>query len=38
MSFEDNKILAFNQYQKSDAAPFIIQADLECIVKKNDGC
>ena len=34
MPFEDNKILEFNQYQKSDAAPFIIYADLECVVKK----
>ena len=26
---EDNKILEFNQYQKSYKAPFIIYADLE---------
>ena len=31
MSSEDTKILEFNQYQKSDKAPFIIYADLECI-------
>ena len=37
MPHEDNKILEFNQYQKSDKAPFIIYADLECIIKKIDG-
>ena len=31
MPSEDTKILEFNQYQKSDKAPFIIYADLECI-------
>ena len=34
----DTKILEFNQYQKSDKAPFIIYADLECIIEKTDGC
>ena len=38
MPSEDTKILEFNQYQKSDKAPFIIYADLECIIKKADGC
>ena len=38
MSFEDTKILEFNQYQKSDKAPFIIYADLECIIEKVCGC
>ena len=35
----DTKILEFNQYQKSDKAPFIIYADLslECIIEKTDG-
>ena len=28
MPSEDTKILEFNQYQKSDKAPFIIYADL----------
>ena len=32
MPFEDTKILDFNQYQKSDKAPFIIYADLECLI------
>ena len=35
---EDTKILEFNQYQKSDKAPFIIYADFECIIEKIDGC
>ena len=38
MPSEDTKILEFNQYQKSDKAPFIIYADLECITEKIDGC
>ena len=38
MPSEDNKILEFNQYQKSDKAPFIIYAGLECIIEKIDGC
>ena len=35
---EVTKILKFNQYQKSDKAPFIIYADIECIIEKIDGC
>ena len=38
MSFEDTKILEFNQCQKSDKAPFIIYEDLDCIIDKIDGC
>ena len=38
MPSEDTKILKFNQYQKSDKAPFIIYADLECAIEKTDGC
>ena len=38
MPFEDTKILEFNQYQKSDKASFIIYTDLECLMKKTDGC
>ena len=30
--------LKFNQYQKSDKAPFVIYADLECVIEKIDGC
>ena len=35
---EDIKILKFNHCQRSDKAPFIIYADLECIIEKIDGC
>ena len=38
MPSEDTKILEFNQYQKSDKAPFIVYADLECIIRKIDRC
>ena len=38
MSSEVTKILEFNQYQKPDKTPFIIYADLECLIKKIDGC
>ena len=38
MSAEDTKILEFNQYKKSVKAPFIIYADLECLIKTIDGC
>ena len=30
--------LEFNKYQKPDKAPFIIYADLECIIEKINGC
>ena len=35
MPSEDTKILKLNQYQKYDKAPFIIYADLECIIEKT---
>ena len=38
MPSEDTKILEFNQYQKSDKAPFIIYTDLECIIERIHGC
>ena len=38
MPSEDTKILKFNQYQKSEKSPFIICADLECIIAKIDRC
>ena len=38
MPSEDTKILEFNQYQKSDKAPFIIYVDLESMIEKIDGC
>ena len=31
---EKNKVLKFNHYMKSDKMPYIIYADLECLVKK----
>ena len=34
---EDTKLLEFNQYKKSDKAPFIIYAD-QCMIEKIDGC
>ena len=37
MPSDDNKILEFKQYQKSDKAPFIIYADLECTIEKLHG-
>ena len=37
MPSEDTKVLEFNKYKKSDKAPFIIHADLECIIEKIDG-
>ena len=37
MPFEDTKTVEINQYQKSDKAPFIIYADLECLIEKIDG-
>ena len=38
MPFDDTRILEFNQYQNSDKAPFIIYADLECIIERIEGC
>ena len=38
MSSEDTKILEFNQYKKYVKVPFITYADLECLIKKIDGC
>ena len=38
MSSEDNKVLEFNQYCKSDRAPFIIYADHESLMGKIDRC
>ena len=35
---EDTKILEFNQNQISDKSPFIIHADLECLIEKIVGC
>ena len=32
MPSEDPKMLEFNQYQRSEKAPFIIYVDLECLM------
>ena len=34
MVSEDTTIVELNQCQKSDKAPFIIYADLDCIIEK----
>ena len=36
MPFDGNKMLEFNQYQKSDKTSFIIYANLESLIKKVD--
>ena len=38
MSNEDNKILNYNHGEKSMKHPFIIYADLECLLKKMNTC
>ena len=38
MPSEDTKIYKRNQNQKSDKAPFVTFADLECVIEKIDGC
>ena len=38
MASEDTKILEFNHDRKFDKAPFIIYADLECLIEKIGGC
>ena len=38
MPLKDTKILEFNQHQKSNKAPLIIYADLECLLETMDGC
>ena len=38
MPSEETKILEFNQYQKSNKAPFIIYGDLESLIENIDQC
>ena len=38
MPSQDNKIYESNQYQKSNKAPLVIDADVECLREKTDGC
>ena len=35
MSSEDNKILKFNQHQKSNKTPFSIYTDFESLIKNR---
>ena len=35
MPSENNNILEFNHYMKSDEMPYIIYADIESLIKKN---
>ena len=38
MPDEDNKILKYNHGEKSMRVPFIIYADLECLLEKIHWC
>ena len=38
MPEENNKILKYNQREKSMKVPFIIYADLECLLEKMNTC
>ena len=38
MPDEDNKILKYNHGEKSIKAPFMIYADLECLLEKMHSC
>ena len=38
MPEEDNKILKYNEGEKSMRVPFIIYVDLECLLKKMNTC
>ena len=38
MPSEETKKWEFNQYHKFDKVPFIIYADLECLIEKIDRC
>ena len=37
MPSENDNILEFNQFMKSDKMPFIIYADIESLIRKIDG-
>ena len=38
MSNEDNKIIKYNEGEKSIKLPFVIYADLECLLEKVSTC
>ena len=38
MPYEDTKILEFNQYQKSDKTPSVINSEFESLIKEVAKC
>ena len=38
MPTAETKISQFNEYKKSDNAPFFDYADPECLIQRNDRC
>ena len=38
MPSENNNILEFSHYMKSDKMPYIIYADIQSLITKIDGC
>ena len=38
MPEKDNKILKYNHGEKSMGTPFVICADLECLLEKMNSC
>ena len=38
MPSEDTKTVEFTLHQRSDKEPFMIYADLECLIEKIKGC
>ena len=38
MPSQNNKVLEFNQYMKSDKMPYIIYAHIESLILKIHGC
>ena len=38
MSSEEDNVLEFKQYMKSDKIPHINYADIESLIRKLDGC
>ena len=38
MPIQDNKIIKYNEGEKSIRSPFIIYADLECLLEKINTC
>ena len=38
MPLEKDRILEFNKYMKLDQMSYIIYVDIECLIRKIDGC